>query len=124
MVSKDRETDEEGETIIWNRESRIIVWRSNGGGASHVIGTAEAESIIRSSGEETPLLWPTTFPEYTADLYCERYTVYSDVTGARTLLGNLPSATPDWRYDDIRKVIIAGLASGDVAVCRLRVESL
>ncbi len=125
LVSKDRKSDEEGETVIWNRNSTLIVWRSNedNGHARHMIDTAQAESIIRSCGEETPLLWPNTLPEYIADLYRKRFTPYSNVTGEKILLGNLPSAAHD-RCNDSRKVIVAALASGAVAVCRLAVHSL
>ncbi len=121
VVSKDWTSEEEKETIIWNRGTRQIVWRSkeDDKSANDTIGDAEAEVIIRSCGQKAPLLWPTTFPEYTADLYCKKYSLYSTITGEKILLGNMPSQAHDWRYDDLRKVIVAGLANGVVAVCRL-----
>ncbi len=110
------------ETIIWDRRSRAIVWRSIEGGANanNAISNIDAESIIRSCGRIAPHLWPSSLPEYTADLYCKRrYALYSNVTGEKTLLGNFPSDAQDWQYEELRKVIVAGLGTGAVAFCRL-----
>ncbi len=79
----------------------------------------EAESVIRSCGHETPHLWPSCFPEYSAEIYCEEYAVYSNIVGERMSVGNLPSYPRDWKYDAVAKVFVAGLSSGGVAICRL-----
>ncbi len=79
----------------------------------------EAESVIRSCGHETRHLWPSCFPEYSAEIYCKKYAVYSNIVGERMSVGNLPSYVNDWKYDAIAKVFVAGLHSGGVAICRL-----
>ncbi len=74
-------------TFVWDRESRVIVWRSDD--ANSTLTKDEAESVIRSCGHETPHLWPSCFPEYSAEIYCDRYAVYSNVAGERMSVGNL-----------------------------------
>ncbi len=71
--------DENAETFVWDRDSRVIVWRSDD--ANSTMTNDEAESVIRSCGHETPHLWPSCFPEYSAEIYCEEYAVYSNVVG-------------------------------------------
>ncbi len=113
------------ETIVWDRRSRAIVWRSKDGDADAInaITSTDAESIIQSCGRRTPHLWPSSFPEYTADLHCKGYALYSNITGEKTLLGNFPSNAWDSECEESRKVIAAGLANGAVAFCRLVAES-
>ncbi len=78
----------------------------------------EAESVIRSCGNETRLLWPSCFREYSTEIYCEECAEYSNVVGERISVGNLPSYVWDWKYDGVAKVFAAGLRSGGVAICR------
>ncbi len=113
------------ETIIWDRRSGEIVWRSKQGDANAIntITSTDAKSIIQSCGRKTPHFWPSCFPEYTAELHCERYALYSNVTGEKTLLGNFPSDAIDAEYAELGKVIIAGLSTGAVAFCRLVADS-
>ncbi len=121
VVSGDNITPE---TIIWGRRSRAIVWRSteDDADANNTISNIDAESIIRRCGQRTPHLWPSSFPEYTADLHCTRYALYSNITGEKTSLGNFPSDAQHWEYEEVRKVIVAGLSTGAVAFCRLVAE--
>ncbi len=105
------------QTIIWDRDSRVIIWNSDD--ANNAMTNDEAESIIRSCSCETRQLWPSCFPEYSPEIYCEEYSVYSNVVGERISIGNLPSEVFDWKYDGVVKVFAAGLRSGDVAICRL-----
>ncbi len=117
--------DKTPETIIWDRRNRAIAWRSEEDGAdgNHTITNIDAASIIQSCGRRTPHLWPSSLPEYTADLHCRGYALYSNVTGEKILLGNFPSNAWDWEYEEVGRMIIAGLSTGAVARCRLVVES-
>ncbi len=112
-----------GETYIWDRVSTTIVWKSvrQDGSANNAITNSEAESVIRTCGDRTPRLWPTSFPEYVGDIYCEEYSdaVYSSVQHEKVLLGNLPSSFEDWRFNDAARVFTAGLLGGGIAICRL-----
>ncbi len=65
------------ETIVWDRDGRVIVWRSDD--ANSTMTNDEAEDVIRSCGHETRHLWPSCFPEYSAEIYCEENAVYSNV---------------------------------------------
>ncbi len=109
------------ETIIWDRDSCAVVWKSGdrGGSAKNAISNIDAESIIRSCGEETPRLWPRSFPKYSADVYCDGYSVFSNVLGEKILLADLPSFVLSWKFDDATKLLAAGLRNGGVAICRL-----
>ncbi len=85
--------DTSPETIIWDRRSRAIVWRSTEDDAegNNTISNVDAESIIRSCGRKAPYLWPSSLPEYTADLYIKRrYALYSNITGEKTLVAISP----------------------------------
>ncbi len=66
----------------------------------------EAERVIRSCGDETRNLWPRSFPEYSAEVYCDGYSVYSNVVGERTSIGNLLSRVVDWKYDGAAKSVL------------------
>ncbi len=100
--------DEGGNTIIWSRENRAILWQSknierdyqndvtdeeNGSDKDssdgvrafeNEIADEEAETIIRSCGQQTPHLWPNSFPSYSAELYCEEGSAYSNLDGEKT----------------------------------------
>ncbi len=112
-------------TNIWDRNSRRIVWNSEGSGGDRVdtILNDEAEEIIRSCGQETAHLWPVCFPMYSGSTYCTGRSVYSNVLGEQILLGNLPSSFVScWKFSDEGKVFAAGLKS-DLVICRLVDES-
>ncbi len=95
-------------TIIWHRSSKSIVWTSR----EYIfmktpepktpIGMDEAEKIIRSCGQECPRIWPRNFEGYTAGVYWENRSLYSDCLGEKTALAKLvPYA--DWKYNSERK---------------------
>ncbi len=89
-------------TIIWKRENRAIVWKSESDERSSQNGVTdegkhseadttdgedafeneitndEAEEIIRSCGQHTARLWPESFPAYSAELYCDDGSAYSN----------------------------------------------
>ncbi len=121
VVSSDRTP----ETIIWDRRSGAIVWRSKAqdAGAINTITSIDAKSIIQSCGQITPHFWPSSFPDYTAELHCKKYALCSSITGERTLLGNFASTAVHAEYEEFRKVIVVGLCTGAVAFCRLVAES-
>ncbi len=56
----------------------------------HEISDQDAETIIRSCGQETQHLWPESFPVYTEDAYCRHDSVYSNALGEEALLATLP----------------------------------
>ncbi len=105
-------------TIIWNRRTRANVWISNQPNVFNTINNEEAERIVRSCGQNTPHLWPVCFPEYTDEVYCEEGLMYSNSLCENPLLGSLPSLVRDWKYNRRKKVFVAGLQSGAVAICR------
>ncbi len=78
-----RENWLEDVTTIWKRTSRTNVWKSKNGENIYENGITnnEAEEIIRSCGQETPNLWSSSFPPYTADLYMEDDSIYSNLLG-------------------------------------------
>ncbi len=110
-------------TIIWNRRTRAIVWKSekNQGMAACHMTDRKAEKIIRSCGQNTPHLWPSSFPTYSAELYCEEGSVYSNTGGNKILIGNIFSSA-EWKYNSASKVLAAGLCNGTVAICKLITE--
>ncbi len=78
----------------------------------------EAETIIRSCGQQTPHLWPDSFPAYTLELYCKEQSVYSILDGEETLIADVPPLK-SWIYHTKGKVLAVGLDSGAVAICKL-----
>ncbi len=109
------------ETIIWDRFDVKIVWKSedHSGNSKNEISNDEAESIIRSTGQEIPHVWPSSFPEYSGEMYCEKYSIIANVHEEKILLGNLPSYAITWHYDANAKVFAAGLQNCSVSICRL-----
>ncbi len=127
-------------TIIWKRENRAIVWKSENveratqndiseeekdseTDAAHSkdtfeneITNDEAEKIIRSCGEHTPRLWPKSFPVYSAELNCDGESAYSILEGKEALIA--ANLSPCWAYHSDKKVLVAGLRSGAVAISK------
>ncbi len=117
--------DKTPETIIWDRRNERSFGDQKKTALMEIIQsqTSTHASIIQSCGRRTPHLWPSSLPEYTADLHCKGYALYSNVTGEKILLGNFPSNAWDWEYEELGRIIVAGLSSGAVARCRLVAES-
>ncbi len=115
--------DQYAKTSIWSRESRALLWKSGKleNDYQNCITHAEAEKIIRNCGQETPRLWPSSFPTYTAELYWESRSVYSSMLGECTLLANIVPFR-DWKYNVRERLFAAGMKAGAVAVCKLITE--
>ncbi len=81
----------------------------------------DAETIIRSCGQQTPHLWPDSFPAYASELYCKEQSVYSILDGEETLIADVPPLK-SWIYHAEEayaegKILAAALESGAVAIC-------
>lgn len=108
-------------SVIWNRELRTIVWRSKEEkvSAENELSVDEEKVIVSSCGHQTPRVWPRAFPAYNSDVYMEFEDVYSNAVDEETKLGTMPSDNVCWRYEPNRKMLVAGLESGRVAICKL-----
>ncbi len=84
------------------------------------IADEDAETIIRSCGQQTPHLWPDSFPSYSAELYCENRSAYSNFNGEKTLIAD--DLGYNWTYHTEGKVLASGLLSGAVAICKFITE--
>ena len=113
-----------GGSVVWNRERRAVVWRSNRNEVNSMneMSVDEAKVIVRSCGQQTPHVWPQAFPAYNNDVYIKDLDVYSNAVGDETVLGTLLSYCCSWSYDPNRKLLVAGLQIGAVAICKLIVE--
>ncbi len=109
------------ETIIRDRCTGVTIWQSEhrAGQTYNTISAIEAERIIRSCGQETPHIWPSSFPEFSAEMYCKEHSLFSNVQGEQISLGNLPSTAVDWKFSNVENIFAAGLRNGTVAICRL-----
>ncbi len=117
LVSRDLNA----EAIIWNRENERAVWKSKplDSDSNNAFSDETAEDLIRSCGQNAPHLWPHSFPSYTSAAFFENHTLYSNVLGEKTLLGNFPSYVLDWTYDKKCSICAAGLSAGHVAICKV-----
>ncbi len=111
--------DDRGSTIVWNHEKRAIVWKSahEEDGSANNISDDEAEWSSAAAASRLPILWPDSFPPYTAELYCDGECAYSNVEGEITLMAD--NLRGNWTYNAEGKLLAAGLPSGAVAICKL-----
>ncbi len=112
--------DFHGNTIIWNRENRAIVWKSAHEHApENEIENDDAETIIRCCGQQTPHLWPKSFPVYTSELYCKKESgfTYSILEGEETLIADMPSMM-SWIYHAEGKHLQSDCCLALLQICR------
>ncbi len=113
-------------TSIWDHGSKAVVWNSEYPDAQNSMTGDEAESIIRSCGEDTAYLWPRSFPQFSPWLYFDHknFSVLANNPGEPISLGNLPSNASAWKFNDVAKLLAAGMESGGVVICTLVEESM
>ncbi len=71
------------------------------------ITSAEAEKIIRSCGRRTSHLWPNYFRTYSAELYCDRNSAYSNLDGRKTWIAE--NASLIWAFNTDKEVLTANM---------------
>ncbi len=112
VVSRD---GAEKKTIIWDRSSHAIVWKSEK--RDNRITNNEAQRIICGCNEETRYLWPISIPEFSAEINCSGYEVFAKVLEEKVILGNFPCLVHAWAFNGTEKMFAAGLINGYVAIC-------
>ncbi len=100
-----------GEENGWEKDSADEVR-----GFENEVADDEAETIMRSCGQQTPHLWPNSFPAYSAEVYFNGSSAYSNLDGEDILIADIQANR--WTYHTEGKVLAAALSFGAVAICK------
>ncbi len=107
-----------GTAIIWERDRNLILWQSKKGNSSG-IPDKEAKRIIKSCGAESQNFWDISALEKPMGIFCDNQNVYANVQGVDHTLATFPAEVLDWKIDHARKLFVAGLPTGRVAICSI-----